>query len=65
MKKMYRDANLVHADLSEYNMLWFRDQLHFIDVSQSVEKQHPLAMVFLLRDCANVVSVSPSVGGAV
>ncbi len=58
MKKMYREANLVHADLSEYNMLWWKDQLYFIDVSQAVEKQHPLANVFLLRDCANVVDVS-------
>ena len=58
MKNMYSKANLVHADLSEYNMLWFKDQLYFIDVSQAVEKQHPLAMVFLLRDCGNVVDVS-------
>ena len=58
MKKMYGVAGLVHADLSEYNMLWFNEQLYFIDVSQAVEKQHPLAMVFLLRDCGNVVDVS-------
>ena len=58
MKRMYGEANLVHADLSEYNLLWWEERLWVIDVSQAVEKQHPLAMVFLLRDCRNVVDVS-------
>ena len=57
MKKMYRVGGLVHADLSEYNMLWHKDQLYFIDVSQAVDHMHPKAAEFLLRDCANVVQV--------
>ncbi|XP_076272887.1 serine/threonine-protein kinase RIO3 [Rhynchophorus ferrugineus] len=55
MKKMYNDANLIHADLSEYNVLWFRDSCYFIDVSQSVEPNHNNAFVFLYRDCSNVI----------
>ncbi|KAL5013802.1 hypothetical protein ScPMuIL_008072 [Solemya velum] len=54
MKTMYRDCGLVHADLSEYNMLWFEDQIWIIDVSQSVEFTHPLALNFLYRDCKNI-----------
>ena len=58
MKRMYREAGLVHADLSPYNILWYEDQAYFIDVSQSVEKMHPKALEFLLRDCTNISKVS-------
>lgn len=58
MKKMHRECLLVHADLSEYNMLWDSQSstLYFIDVSQAVDVMHPHAMEFLLRDCTNVVN---------
>lgn len=32
MTKMYKEANLVHADLSEYNILYYEEQCYFIDV---------------------------------
>ena len=32
MRTMYQKAQLVHGDLSEYNMLWHRKRVHFIDV---------------------------------
>ena len=54
---MYQKCGLVHADLSEYNMLWHKDKVYFIDVGQSVEKMHPKAEEFLLRDCENVCNV--------
>ena len=54
MRKMYKEARLVHADLSEYNLLWHEDVLYFIDVSQSVEPSHPNAHYFLHRDCTNI-----------
>ncbi|KAL3889820.1 hypothetical protein ACJMK2_002148 [Sinanodonta woodiana] len=54
LKKMYRECGLVHADLSEYNMLWHDDQVWIIDVSQAVEITHPKALEFLFRDCTNV-----------
>eukprot|EP00800_Vazella_pourtalesii_P017642 TRINITY_DN545_c0_g1_i1.p1 TRINITY_DN545_c0_g1~~TRINITY_DN545_c0_g1_i1.p1 ORF type:complete len:528 (-),score=108.61 TRINITY_DN545_c0_g1_i1:396-1979(-) len=54
MRKMYQEAHLVHADLSEYNLLWHEDLLYFIDVSQSVEPSHPNAHYFLHRDCTNI-----------
>lgn len=57
MKKLYNDANLVHADLSEYNILWSDGQCWFIDVGQSVEPSHPNAHLFLFRDCTNISMV--------
>ena len=54
---MYDKAGLVHADLSEYNLLWQDDTLYVIDVGQAVEKNHPFSHQFLLRDCHNVCEV--------
>ncbi|KAG7523598.1 serine serine/threonine-protein kinase RIO3 [Solea senegalensis] len=54
MQQMYQECNLVHADLSEYNMLWHEGKVWFIDVSQSVEPTHPHGLEFLFRDCRNV-----------
>ncbi|KAI9456155.1 RIO1-domain-containing protein [Russula earlei] len=45
---------LVHADLSEYNILYHDDHLYIIDVSQSVEHDHPSAFDFLRSDIKNV-----------
>lgn len=45
---------LVHGDLSEYNLLWYKNKLVFIDVSQSVEQDHPRALEFLRKDCSNI-----------
>merc|ERR1719245_1287385 len=55
MKRMYNEARLVHADLSEYNLLWFENRVWVIDVAQAVEPSHPKALEFLYRDCCNVV----------
>lgn len=54
MKKMYTKCHLIHADLSEYNMLWHDGNIYFIDVSQAVEPTHPQGLEFLFRDCNNV-----------
>nr|XP_057923335.1 serine/threonine-protein kinase RIO1 isoform X2 [Doryrhamphus excisus] len=54
MRKMFQDARLVHADLSEFNMLYHHGDAYIIDVSQSVEHDHPQALDFLRKDCSNV-----------
>ena len=54
MRNMYQKCRLVHADLSEYNMLVHEGQLYIIDVSQSVEHDHPQSLEFLRKDCDNV-----------
>ena len=58
MYKLYNEAKLVHADLSEYNILWYEGKCWLIDVAQSVEPEHPSALEFLMRDCTNIVNVS-------
>ena len=84
-RKLFHDCKLVHADLSEYNILYHveplastreaaplslataegdleasqqrngqRGHLYIIDVSQSVEHDHPHAFDFLRSDLRNV-----------
>jgi RIO kinase 1 len=48
-------AKLVHSDLSEYNILYYRKLPYIIDVGQSVPLTHPLAIEFLRRDIENIV----------
>ncbi|KAM0324431.1 hypothetical protein ACHAQA_008213 [Verticillium albo-atrum] len=54
MRKLYQVCKLVHADLSEYNILYNDNTLYIIDVSQSVEPDHPRASEFLRMDIKNV-----------
>ena len=51
---MYHECKLIHADFSEYNLLWFEGKIYVIDVAQSVEPYHPHAYTYLLRDCTNL-----------
>lgn len=73
--KLWHRCRLVHADLSEYNILcvffspcsqtpksnlflryrYYRKKLYIIDVSQSVEHDHPHALEFLRKDVSNVI----------
>ncbi|KAH7443225.1 hypothetical protein KP509_02G026500 [Ceratopteris richardii] len=54
MRLMYQKCRLVHGDLSEYNILYFEGHLYIIDVSQSVDLDHPRALDFLREDCLHV-----------
>ena len=54
IEKGYTKAGLVHADLSEYNILW-ADGPVFIDVSQAVLISHQNAKQYLLRDIQNII----------
>lgn len=54
VRRMYHECNLVHGDLSEYNLLWHNERAVIIDVSQSVEHAHPFANDFLRKDLSNV-----------
>ncbi|MBS7287168.1 MAG: serine protein kinase RIO [Candidatus Freyarchaeota archaeon] len=51
--KLYRKAELVHSDLSEYNILWWKEPV-IIDLSQAVMLSHPLSHEFLVRDLKNI-----------
>jgi len=54
MRIMYKTCNLVHGDLSEYNVLYHNNKLYIIDVSQSVENDHPRSLEFMRMDIKNV-----------
>ncbi|KAF3938238.1 hypothetical protein ABW19_dt0205006 [Dactylella cylindrospora] len=54
MRKMFQVCHLVHADLSEYNILYHKERLYIIDVSQSVEHDHPRSLEFLRMDIKNI-----------
>jgi RIO kinase 1 len=54
MRILYQTCKLVHADLSEYNVLFHEDKQWMIDVSQAVEHDHPRSLEFLRMDVKNV-----------
>jgi len=54
MTRLYRKADLVHGDLSEYNIMLWKSKPVLFDMSQSVPSSHPLAQSLLERDLVNV-----------
>jgi RIO kinase 3 len=54
IKDLYNRCNLVHADFNQFNLLWHKNRVWVIDVSQAVEPTHPLGLEFLHRDCCNI-----------
>lgn len=53
-KRLYQKAELIHGDLSEYNLMTWKGKLVMFDMSQSVPTSHPLAQTLLNRDINNV-----------
>jgi len=49
-----RKSELVHADMSEYNLLYWKGHPVVIDVGQSVPLDHPRATEWFTRDVGNV-----------
>ncbi|KAM3142160.1 hypothetical protein pb186bvf_005814 [Paramecium bursaria] len=54
MRTLHQECKLIHADLSEYNLLYYENKIYMIDVSQSIESDHPQAYLFLKRDIQNI-----------
>jgi serine/threonine-protein kinase RIO1 len=52
---LFHRCKLIHADFSEYNLLYMKGDIYVIDVSQAVEHDHPHALEFLRSDVGNVV----------
>jgi RIO kinase 1 len=61
IERGYTHAGLVHADLSEYNILWAGVPV-FIDVSQAVLVTHQNAKKYLLRDIQNIIRFFKKLG---
>jgi RIO kinase 1 len=53
--KLYNECDLVHADLSEYNVMVWNGKPYLIDFGQAVLKVHPMADEFLERDVGNII----------
>ncbi len=62
MVKMYQKARLVHADLNEYNIMYWKGEPVIIDVSQAVPIHHPYAHEFLMHDIQQIRRFFSSVG---
>ena len=54
VRTLFQVCKLVHADLSEYNILYHDGRLFIIDVSQSVDLDHPRCFDFLREDLLHV-----------
>src|SRR3972149_2280880 len=54
LRRLYRKADLVHGDLSEYNVMVWRGEPVVFGMGQSVPSSHPLARFLLERDLANL-----------
>lgn len=54
LRRLYRKAELVHGDLSEYNIMMWKGRPVLFDISQAVPLSHPLAPSLLDRDLRNL-----------
>ena len=55
MRLLWKEAGLVHADFSEFNVFKARDERVLFDMGSAVLASHPQAEEFLRRDVANMV----------
>jgi RIO kinase 1 len=54
LRRLYIKAELVHGDVSEYNVMIWKSRPVLFDISQAVPLSHPLASFLLQRDLINV-----------
>ena len=60
--KLYRQARLVHGDLSEYNIMIWKNKIVIFDLSQAVRLEHPMAKNFLKRDLSTIIKYFTNAG---
>jgi RIO kinase 1 len=54
LRRLYKEARLVHGDFSEYNIFKTEDGLILFDLGSAVDLNHPNANDFLKRDINNI-----------
>ncbi len=54
MYRLWREAGLVHGDLSEYNIMIHDEKPVIFDVSQAMLTVHPIAPMLVERDIQNI-----------
>ena len=62
VRTLYRDAHLVHGDLSEYNIMVVKSEPIIFDFAQAVITEHPMANKFLERDLLRMNGYFSKVG---
>ncbi|RLF06491.1 MAG: serine protein kinase RIO [Thermoprotei archaeon] len=62
IEQLYLKARLVHADLSEYNVMVRGEELILIDFGSAVDVAHPMAKEFLRRDIRNIYAYFKRLG---
>ncbi len=62
MRLAHQKARLVHGDLSEYNILYYRKRPYIIDWAQAVVTDHPMSREWLDRDVNNIVRYFNRIG---
>jgi len=65
VRRLYQKAQLVHGDLSEYNIMMVDLEPVLIDFGQAVTVEHPMAQVFLERDLVQLNQYFGKIGVAV
>jgi RIO kinase 1 len=54
IKRLYQRVEMVHADISEYNVMLWKGKPVLFDMAQAVLLSHPMATTFLKRDLQNL-----------
>jgi RIO kinase 1 len=62
LNNLIYNAKTVHADLSEYNIIFFKNKIYFIDMGQSVSTKYERAKMFLDRDLKNLIKFFNALG---
>lgn len=61
-KRLFKEAGLVHGDLSEYNVMLWDGKPVLFDFSQAVTLEHPRAEELLRRDLYNITKYFKRLG---
>jgi RIO kinase 1 len=62
VKRLYQRSDLVHSDLSEFNIFNYGGEPMLFDFAQAVVTDHPLAEEFLIRDVTNITRFHERLG---
>ncbi len=55
IKDLYQKVGLIHGDLSEYNILNYKEKPYIIDFGQGVLKDNPISKELLENDIKNIL----------